>query len=299
MGGGWVRPKRSARQLRGSAPGSRDAKALPGASAVAVSSRRGHRHRRSEAPHSTGSGGRSRVVSPDRASLPGVGLSRHIVSGPTGPLVRIWSAECDSATGFSSIASVNPGIGFARIGGRTAVHLRGPATRATPLSCPPDTEYFGVDFRLGAYLPMFPPVGLVNLNDAVLPTLPDGRVLLDGDAWEMPTPTNVDVFVQRLVRAGLLVVDPLVEDLRHGDVRGMAARTAQSRFVRAVGLSRRRLHVIERARRAARQLRAGTPIADVIFDAGYHDQPHLTRSLQELVGYTPGEVARGDMFLDL
>jgi hypothetical protein len=30
-GGGWVRPKRSARQLRGSAPGSRDAKALPGA----------------------------------------------------------------------------------------------------------------------------------------------------------------------------------------------------------------------------------------------------------------------------
>ena len=228
-----------------------------------------------------------------------MGLSRHIVSGPTGPLVRIWSAECDGATEFSSIASVNAGIGFARIGGRTAVHLRGPATRATPLSCPPDTEYFGVDFRLGAYLPMFPPVGLVDLNDAVLPTLPGGRVLVDGDAWEMPMPTNVDVFVQRLVRAGLLVVDPLVEDLRHGDVRGMAARTAQSRFVRAVGLSRRRLHVIERARRAARQLRAGTPIADVIFDAGYHDQPHLTRSLQELVGYTPGEVARGDMFLDL
>ena len=98
---------------------------------------------------------------------------------------------------------------------------------------------------------------------------------------------------------GLLVVDPLVEDLRHGDVLGTPARTAQSRFVRAVGLSRRKLHVIERARRAARQLRAGTPIADVIFDAGYHDQPHLTRSLQELVGYTPGEVARGDMFLDL
>ena len=228
-----------------------------------------------------------------------MGLSRHIVSGPTGPLVRIWSAECDGATEFSSIASVKPGIGFARIGGRTAVHLRGPATRATPLSCPPDTEYFGVDFRLGAYLPMFPPVGLVNLNDAVLPTLPDGRVLLDGDAWEMPTPTNVDVFVQRLVRAGLLVVDPLVEDLRHGDVRGMPARTAQSRFVRAVGLSRRKLRVIERARRAARQLRAGTLIADVVFAAGYHDQPQLTRSLRELLGYTPCEVARADVFLDL
>jgi methylphosphotriester-DNA--protein-cysteine methyltransferase len=115
----------------------------------------------------------------------------------------------------------------------------------------------------------------------------------------MPTPTNFAVFVDRLVRAGLLVVDPLVDDLRHGDVRGLPTRTAQSRFVRAVGLSRRKLHVIERARRAARLLRAGTPIADVVFAAGYHDQPQLTRSLRELLGYTPGEVARGDMFLDL
>jgi hypothetical protein len=223
----------------------------------------------------------------------------HVVSGPTGPLVRVWSAECDSRTAFSSIASVRPGIGFARIGGRTTVHLRGPATRATPLTCPPDTEYFGVDFRLGAYLPTFPPSGLANLNDAVLPTLPGGRVLVDGEAWEMPNPTNVDVFVDRLVRAGLLVVDPLVEDLRHGDVRGLPARTAQSRFVRAVGVSRRTLHVIERARTAARLLRGGASIADVVFAAGYHDQPQLTRSLRALLGYTPGEVARGEMFLDV
>ena len=226
-----------------------------------------------------------------------MGLSRHIVSGPTGPLVRVWAAECDSRTDFSSIASVNPGIGFARIGGTTTMHLRGPATRASTLSCPQDTEYFGVDFRLGAYLPMFPPVRLANLNDAVLPTLPDGRILLDGRVWEMPTPTNVDVFVDRLERAGLLVFDPLIEELRHGSA--LPERTAQSRFIRAVGLSRRKLQVIERARRAARQLRAGAAIAEVVFDAGYHDQPHLTRSLRELLGYTPGEVVRGDMFLDL
>jgi AraC-like DNA-binding protein len=211
----------------------------------------------------------------------------------------VWDAECDSPTDFSSIASVHPGIGFARVSGVMTAHLRGPATKASPLSCPKDTEYFGVEFRFGAYLPMFPPAGLANLNDAVLPTLPNGRILLDGTEWEMPTAMNVDVFVDRLVSAGLLVVDPLIEELRHGAVRGMSERTAQSRFVRAVGIPRRKLHVIERARRAARQLRAGAAIADVIFDAGYHDQPHLTRSLQELVGYTPGEVARGDMFLDL
>jgi hypothetical protein len=224
----------------------------------------------------------------------------RVVSGPAGPLVRVWAAECDRPTDFSSLASVNPGIGFARVGGTTTVHLRGPATKASTLSCPRGAEYFGADFRLGAYLPMFTPARLANLHDALLPTLPDGRILLDGRAWEMPTPQNVDVFIDRLERDGLLVVDPLIEELRYGGaVRTMPERTAQSRFVRAVGLSRRKMQVIERGRHAARLLRAGVAIADVVFGAGYYDQPHLTRSLRQLIGHTPAEVARGDLFLDL
>jgi Helix-turn-helix domain len=234
------------------------------------------------------------------ALLAWVGLSIRVVSGAAGPLVRVWAAECDSPTDFSSLASVNPGIGFARVGGTTTVHLRGPAAKASTLSCPRDAEYFGADFRLGAYLPMFPPAGLANLRDAVLPMLPDGRILLDSRAWEMPTPQNLDVFIDRLERAGLLVFDPLVEELQHGGaVRTVPERTAQSRFVRAVGLSRRKLQMIERARHAARLLRAGTAIADVVFGAGYYDQPHLTRSLRQLIGHTPAEVARGGVFLDL
>jgi Helix-turn-helix domain len=232
--------------------------------------------------------------------LPRVGLSIDVVSRPDGPLVRVWTARCDSRTDLSSIASVAPGIAFARIDGATTVHLRGPETKATTLSCPADAEYFGADFRRGAYLPMFPPVRLANLQDALLPTLPDGRILLDGRAWEMPTPHNVDVFIDRLARAGLLVIDPLVEELQHGGaIRSVPERTAQSRFVRAVGVSRRTLQLIERARHAARLLRAGVAIADVIGNAGYYDQPHLTRMLRQLIGYTPAELARGGMFLNL
>ena len=191
-------------------------------------------------------------------------------------------------------------MGVARVGGVTTVHLRGPQTKATTLSCSRDAEYFGADFRLGAYLPMFPPARLANLQDAVLPTLPDGRILLDGRAWEMPTAQNIDVFIGRLEHAGLLIFDPLIEELRHGGAaRAMPERTAQSRFVRAVGLSRRKLQAIERGRHAARLLREGAAIADVVFGAGYHDQPHLTRSLRQLIGHTPAEVARGGVFLDL
>lgn len=228
-----------------------------------------------------------------------MGVHNEVLSGAAGPLARIWAASCDSPTGFSSLASVTPGFGFARIGGTTTVHVRGPATAAAPLFCPADTEFFGADFRLGTYLPMFPRARLTNGRDRLLPTLPDGRILLDGREWEMPTPQNVDVFVDRLARAGLLVVDPLVEELRHGDVRGIPERTAQGRFLRAVGVSRRTTGVIERARYATRRLRDGASIADVVADAGYHDQPQLTRSLRAMIGHTPAEVSRGGLFLDV
>lgn len=229
-----------------------------------------------------------------------MGLTNRVLSGPAGLLDRVWAAECDSPTDFSSMASVNPGLGFVRVDGTTTVHLRGPATKATTLSCPADAEYFGVDFRLGAYLPGFPPARLANLQDTVLPTLPDGRILLDGQAWEMPTPRNVDVFTDRLQHAGLLIFDPLVEELRHDRAIGpVPERTAQSRFLRAVGLSRRKLRVIENTRRAARLLRMGGAIADVVFETGFYDQPHLTRAVRKLIGHTPAELMRGGFFLDL
>jgi hypothetical protein len=229
-----------------------------------------------------------------------VGLSLEVVSGPTGRLERVWTAACDSPTDFTSLAKVHPMIAFARIAGATTVHLRGPETRATAMSCPGDAEYFGADLRLGAYVREFPPSHLANLRDVVLPSLPDGRILLGNRAWEMPTPQNVDVFVDHLERAGLLAFDPLVEELRHGGAVGsVPERTAQSRFVRAVGLPRRRLQVIERARHAAELLRAGGSIADVVRDAGYHDQPHLTRALRQHIGHTPAVLARGGQILSL
>ena len=224
----------------------------------------------------------------------------EVVSGPAGWLERIWAADCDSPTEFTSLAKVHPMIAFARVAGETTVHLRGPETRATRLSCPGDTEFFGADLRLGAYVRGFLPAQLANLQDAVLPRLADGRILLGNRAWEMPTPQNVDVFVDRLERADLLVFDPLVEELRHGGAVGrVPERTAQSRFVRAVGLPRRRLLAIERARHAAELLGAGGSIPDVVRDAGYHDQPHLTRALRQHIGHTPGDLTRGGQSLSL
>ena len=49
---------------------------------------------------------------------------------------------------------------------------------------------------------------------------------------------------------------------------------------------------IQRARYAARELRQGASIADVIHEAGYYDQAHLTRSLRTLIGLSPARIGR-------
>jgi methylphosphotriester-DNA--protein-cysteine methyltransferase len=49
---------------------------------------------------------------------------------------------------------------------------------------------------------------------------------------------------------------------------------------------------IERARYATRLLRQGISIQDTVHEAGYFDQPHLTRALRSLIGETPARIQR-------
>jgi hypothetical protein len=227
-----------------------------------------------------------------------MGLIFDAVAGELPLVRRVWSARCDAATTFTSAAKGSSMIAFSRYGGRVTAHLRGPETRATRLTCPEGWEFFGVELRLGAHLPLFPPSDLADLNDALLPTTAGNRILLDDRDWELPTAQNVDVFVDRLVRAGLLFIDPLVEEIRHGErPRAMSERTAQIRFRRAVGISRRKLASIEQAQRAAQLLTAGGSIAEVVAGCGYYDQPQLTRAMRWATGHTPGELSSGIPFL--
>jgi inosine-uridine nucleoside N-ribohydrolase len=73
---------------------------------------------------------------------------------------------------------------------------------------------------------------------------------LDGSAWEFPGPDNADVFVDRLVRAGLLVHDPVASAALHDDVEGLSTRSVERRVARATGLTRGTIRQIHRAERA-------------------------------------------------
>ncbi|MGQ0602496.1 MAG: helix-turn-helix domain-containing protein [Anaerolineales bacterium] len=105
-----------------------------------------------------------------------------------------------------------------------------------------------------------------------------------------PTFDNVDVFVGRLARAGLMHFDPAISDALARDEVALPARSMQRRFLAVTGMSQTALRQIGRARLAAKLLRQGVSIADVTYQLDYYDQAHLTRLLRRLIGHTPARL---------
>jgi hypothetical protein len=168
--------------------------------------------------------------------------------------------------------------------------VRGPETKATTVPIPQEAEFFGIQFSLGTFMPGLPPGQLVD-SSLTLPQATTTSFWLDGAGWELPGPDNADVFVGRLVRAGLLVHDPVASAALQGDVEGLSTRSVERRVSRATGLTRGGIGQIRRAERAAELLCRGVSPLDVAGQAGYADQPHLTRSLRRFVGQTPSQIA--------
>ena len=74
-----------------------------------------------------------------------------------------------------------------------------------------------------------------------------------------PVPEGAEALADRLVRAGTLVRDPLVTEVRRGHRPAVSARTIERRFRAATGLTRGSVRQIERVRTAATLLAGGTP----------------------------------------
>ena len=170
--------------------------------------------------------------------------------------------------------------------------VRGPETRATLLPVTTvGTEFFGIRFRAGTVMPHLPASRLVD-EDVNLPDASSKSFWLDGAAWQFPDYENADSFLNRLVRKGLLERNPIVETALRGQLTDLSVRTARRHFRQTTGLSQSTIRQIERARYATVLLREGLPILDVVYEAGYYDQPQLTRALKYFIGQTPSQITQ-------
>jgi len=209
------------------------------------------------------------------------------------PLVeRVWRSQSHAAGAFLSMASSHVEIAITRQNGRVFATVRGPETKATRAECPAGGDWLGIRFKLGTYLPSFAPGDLKNRHDVTLPDASSRSFWLNGSAWEYPDFENADTFVARLVRKGILVRDDAI-DASLCEPDSLPARSTQRHFLRATGITHRTVRQIERARYATTLLKQGVSILDTVYDAGYFDQAHLTRSMKTLIGQTPVEIQQG------
>ena len=177
--------------------------------------------------------------------------------------------------------------------GRARALVVGPWTTAGVASWAEGAEILWIKFGLGTFMPHLPARNLLD-KETVLPEATSRSFWLGGSAWRFPDNDNAEILVEWLVREGLLARDPIVGAASSGrPPLGLSPRTVRHRFLRATGLTQGAVRQVERANRAAAQLRRGVPIPDTVHEEGYFDQPHMTRSLRRWVGRTPAQIAAG------
>ena len=167
----------------------------------------------------------------------------------------------------------------------------GPLTSSGIVRWGQGAEILWIKFKLGVFMPHLPTKEYLDSEQA-LPDASSDNFWWRGAALQFPTFENVETFVDRLRREEDLVHDPVVTAALQDQPLDISARTVRHRFLRSTGQTQSHIRQYERAIKAASLLRHGVSIADTVFEAGYFDQPHLTRSLKQFVGYTPAQIVR-------
>lgn len=223
------------------------------------------------------------------------GLSLVIESRPSELqyIERVWRSSSEDVGRMMSVATSHWELVFWEQSGRMQAAVLGPEPRASQAPVPGDAVFFGISFALGTSMPHIPVSRLVGGN-AEIPDVTRRSLWLKGSAWHVPDYDNAEAFVLRMVREGIVDLDPVVPAVLDGACPDVSERTLQRRFVAATGLTQGAIRQIHRARQAAVLVQEGVPAQEVVHRLGYFDQPHLARSLSRYVGRTATQLGARD-----
>jgi hypothetical protein len=207
-------------------------------------------------------------------------------------VATVWTCTSEQVTQMTSVATACWGLVFWEREGRAYAGVTGPETTTGIAPVPEGATFVGIEFAVGTSLHSVSTPALVD-RGAELGNVTSGRFQLGGVRWETPGADDAEALVDRLVRSGTVVRDPLVEEVRRGDRPAVSDRTVERRFRTATGLTQGAVRQIERVRRASALLAAGVPVADVVSKLEYFDEPHLARALRRFVGRTARQLREG------
>jgi AraC-like DNA-binding protein len=148
--------------------------------------------------------------------------------------------------------------------------------------------YWGVELAAHVAIPGVPKRAIMG-ETVVLP-VDDGLVELGGRRWPVPGWSDLEAWVNRLAERGGLLVDEEIRRALLGERVGASERTWQRRYRRTVGITSQQIDQLRRAQRAYVLLQTGLTPAEAAAEAGFADQPHLTRALRLIRGQTPAAI---------
>lgn len=187
-------------------------------------------------------------------------------------------------------AEMNWHMVFVRVIGHFYPLMVGPLTSSGVASWGGGAEILWIKFKLGTFMPNLPFKHYLN-SETTLPLASGDSFWLHGSAWEPPTYENVEPFINRLVRQEVLMYNPLVRSILEGHSKDhYSPRTVRHHFLQATGLTQKHIQQAHRAQQAVSLLQKGVSILDTVYQTGYFDQPHLTRSLKKWIGHTPAQL---------
>src|SRR5437764_1569457 len=105
-----------------------------------------------------------------------------------------WRTCSEPEVSFISVAVTHWEMVVTKQSGSTQLTIRGPETKASTAPIPEDAEFFGIQFRLGTFMPGLPPSSLVD-HAITVPETTSRSFTFGGATWEFPRPSNAAVFV--------------------------------------------------------------------------------------------------------
>lgn len=172
----------------------------------------------------------------------------------------------------------------------THVLLTGITTRPLTLDIREGDQITSLAFKPGWFMPH---TGLAANEAQTFQSL-SGRSfwLNDSTSLEIPTFENAEAFIRRLQKEGWILQNEAVTAALEGSPKAMAQRTLQRHFLKTTGLTHNYLQQIYRANEAVALIKGGKSLPQVALEAGYADQPHMTRWLKHIIGSSPGDIAK-------
>jgi hypothetical protein len=209
------------------------------------------------------------------------------------PVERLWRSYSTTGGPFHSMAEGNLELVVTRLGSFAQVTLWGPSPRQPPSTARPTANGSLSDSGWGPTSLGYRPLSSLTVVISIF------RQREMDSSGSKPRPGRFPAMrTPRFSLPGLPSEGSLPSSLRSKPPSSAPLTCLAEGPSNAISFVLRASRTPNSARSSARHavelLRNGTGILDVVHDAGYFDQPHLTRSLKYLIGQTPMKILRNE-----